>query len=92
MLDRVDGSVDRAAFRAEVLLERCFAVFGDMKRVGDELVDTLVLRSGDRNDRNAQNVLHQVDVDRAAVAGKFVHHVEGDNDRAAGLKELHRQI
>ena len=63
-----------------------------MERVGYELADTLVLRSGDRNDRNTKDVLHQVDIDGTAVAGKFVHHVEGDDDRASGLKKLHREI
>ena len=88
----MDRSVDGASVGAEVLLERLFAIFRDMKCVGYKLADTLVLCCRDRNDRNAQDVLHQVDIDRPAVSGKFVHHVEGDDYRAPGLQELHREI
>ena len=84
--------MDGTAVRTEILFERSLAVFCDVKRVGDKFVDTLVFRSGDRNDRNAKDVLHKVDVDGTAVACKFVHHVEGDDDRASGLKKLHREI
>ena len=88
----MDRAVDRAVSRAEILLDRLFAIFRDMYSVRNKLADTLVLGRADRNDRHAQDLLHKVDIDRAAVAGQLIHHVQRDNDRPVRLKKLHRQI
>ena len=58
----------------------------------DKLVDTFVLRGGNRNDRNAEPALHLVYADRSAVLADLVHHVECKYHRHFEFHELHRQI
>ena len=93
--DRVQAAVDRAAVvvrAAEVLAQGPLLVFGHMDRVLDQLVDALILRRGDRHDRDAQHGLHRVDVHAAAVACHLIHHVEGDDHRHVHFQKLHRQV
>ena len=99
VLDQVAHRVQRAMHGAAVVV--CAAVvlthgpllvFCHVDGVGDQLVDALVVRRGDRDHRDAQQVLHGVHVHAAAVAGHFVHHVQRDHHRDVHLQELHGQI
>ena len=88
-------SVNRSAVivhRAEVLPERFFLIFGYVNGVLYKLVNTLVLGSRNRNNRDSEHCLHSIYVHRAAVAGHFIHHIEGDNHRNAYFKKLHGQV
>ena len=77
---------------AKVLTGRRFLVVSHMNSMTYELIDTLVLHSADRNDRDAQQLFHLVDADGTAVTLHFIHHIEGQNHRDAQLHELHRQV
>ena len=92
---RMYASVHRSAvivLIAEVGSHRFFLVFCDMYRVIDELVDSLVLGSRDRNYRCAEDALHLIDIDRASVGVELVHHVQRNYDRNVHLEKLHRKI
>ena len=58
----------------------------------DQLVDALILRRGDGDDRDAQHGFHLIDLDRAAVSGHFVHHIQRDHHGDAHLQQLHGQV
>lgn len=80
------------AFGAEIHAHRYFPIARDVYRVVDKLVDTLVFRRGDRNDRYTEYLLKLVDEDRAAVGAYLVHHVEGEHHRYPELHELHGEV
>ena len=63
-----------------------------MKRMGNKLVDALVLGGGNRNDRNTEHGFHFVDADRAAVLAHLVHHIQRENHGDIQLHELHGQV
>ena len=99
VLDEVHDAVQAAmhgaamALRiAEVHAARLLLIMCDVQRVRDELLDALALGRRDRHDRDAEQGLHRVDVDRAAVARELVHHVEREDHRAIELDELQRQV
>ena len=77
---------------AEVLPRRLLLVSRDVKRMLHELVNTLVLGSGDWDDGDAQHPLHVVDTDAAAVAAELVHHVECQDDGDVQLHQLQCQV
>ena len=77
---------------AEVLPERLFLIPGDVDRVADQLVHALVFGGGDRNHGDSQHRLHLVDLERTAVAGDLIHHVQGDDHRRFHLQQLHGEV
>ena len=96
MRDAVDAAMQGTAVgpvrRAEVEAARTLAVARDMHRVFHELSRPLVFGGGDGHDRNTQHAFEQVNVDRSAVRGDLVHHVEGEHHGAIELHELHRKV
>ncbi len=76
----------------EVLALRRFLILRNMNRVINQFTDAFILGSGNGDDRNAEHLFHAVDVNRAAVAGDFIHHVQGDDCRNTQLKHLHGQV
>ncbi len=91
----VQASVHRAAVLrlvAEVRALRLFLIGCNVYRVVYKLVNTLVFRRGDWHYRNAQKFLHSVDVNLAAVALDFVHHVEREHHWRLKLHELHCEV
>ena len=93
--DRVQAAVHGAAVVAgvaEVLPAGKLLVARHMDRVAHELVHALALDGGYGHHGNAQHVLHQVHVDRAAVALDLVHHVEREHHGLVQLHQLHRQV
>ncbi len=93
--DAVQASVHRTAVRvtvAEIRAARALLVFGDVNAVTDQLVHTLIFRCGNGNDRDAQDGLHAVDADRAAVTAHLVHHVERQHDRNVEFEKLQRKV
>ena len=87
----VDGGL-RPIRVAEIRTAGALLIVGDVQRVGNQLVDALALRGGNRHDRNAEHGLHLVDADGAAVFAHLVHHVERKHHRHIQLHELHGQI
>ena len=77
---------------AEVHAAGAFLIVRDVQRMVDQLADALVLRSGNRHDRDTQHGLHFVDADGTAVGGHLIHHVEGEHHRYAQLHQLHGEI
>ncbi len=77
---------------AEVHATGDVVVARDVNGVFDELVDALVLGSGDGHDGHAQQGLEQVDVDRPAVGRDLVHHVERDDHRDLELHQLQGEV
>ena len=58
----------------------------------EQLLDALVLKSGDHHDRAAELLGQLVRVDLVAVLLDQVGHVEGDDHGQAGLDNLKRQV
>ena len=93
--DAVQAAVHRAAMTlriAEVHAARLLLVMRDVQGVRDEFLDALALGCRDRHDRDAEQGLHRIDVDGAAIARELVHHVECEDHRAVELDELQRQV
>lgn len=78
--------------RAEVLAHGRLLEPRHMQGVVHQLGRALVLGRRDGDDGDAQQLLHLVHVDGAAVALHLVHHVEGQHHGHAQLHELHRQV
>ena len=58
----------------------------------EQLLDALVLKSGDHHDRAAELLGELVRVNLVAVLLDQVGHVEGDDHGQAGLDDLKRQV
>jgi len=58
----------------------------------EELLDALVLKSGDHHNRAAELLGELVRVDLVAILLDQVSHVEGNDHRQAGLDDLKRQV
>ena len=92
--DAVQAAVHGAAVRvgcAEVLADGRLLVARHMQRMVHELADTLVLGGGDGHHGHAQQLLHLVHADGAAVALHLAHHVQGHHHGNAQLEQLHGQ-
>ncbi len=63
-----------------------------MEGMPNQLPDAFVFGSGDRNHGDAQHVLHLINLDGAAVAPDFVHHVQGQHHGHVQLHQLHGQV
>ena len=72
-------------------MQRCTRM-RDAHGAFDQILNALVLRRGDGNDRNAEFIGHFLHIDGAAVAAHFVHHVERQHHRDLHFKKLQRQI
>ena len=95
VFDTVDTSVDSAAvsgFSAEVVDKGFFLIMSDMDSVFKELIDAFIFSSGDRDDRNAEEVFEGINIDTAAIGGKLVHHIECDYHRNIHFEELHGEV
>ena len=57
-----------------------------------ELLDALVLKSGDHHNRAAELLGELVRVNLVAILLDQIGHVEGDDHRQAGLDDLKRQV
>ena len=77
---------------AEVGTGRLLLILGQMQRMLHQLLYTLALGGRYRHYRNAQDFLHLVHTDRAAVTGQLIHHIESQHHRHAQLHELNRQV
>ena len=80
------------AFITEILSARSFLIFGHMHRMVDQFFDAFILRRGNRHHRNAQQFLHGIDVNTAAVAAHLIHHIEYQHHGHIQLHQLHGQI
>ena len=99
VLDQVHDSVQAAVYRSsmilrvtEVLPSRLFLILCHMQCMLDQLSDTLIFRCGDRDDRDAEQLLHLIDEHGAAIVAHLIHHVQGEHHRHIELHQLHRQI
>ena len=95
MHDRVQRAVNGTAVvirLTEVLSARFFLIFGHMDSVRHQLLDSLVFRSGNRDNRDAETLFHLVDEYGTAVLAHLVHHVERQYHRNVEFHQLHRQI
>ena len=96
MHDGVNTAVHRTSIRsfciAEIHTSRALAITRHMYRMLHQLIDSLVLGCGNRNNRNAKGILQQVDIDRTAVLAHLVHHVERKHHRDIQLDQLQRQV
>ena len=93
--DAVDGPVHGPAvfvLAAEVVAGGRLLIFRHMQRVVHQFLDALSFRGGDRNDGDAEQSFHPVDVDGSAVAPHLVHHVERQHHGNVEFHQLHRQI
>ena len=93
--DRMVRAVDGSAviiLGAEILNLRLLLVLCDVKCVADQLVDALVSGSGNRNDGDAEEGLHAVDINGAVVGLDLIHHVERNDHRNIHLQKLHGKI
>ena len=95
MTDTMQAAVNGTAMVCsvtEILPQRFFLIACDMYSMPDQLIDTLILRSRDRHDRNTKHGLHPVYIDRAPVAGDLIHHIQSNDHRDIHLQQLHAQI
>ena len=95
MHNAVKTAVNGAAvvfFIAEIGSPGAFLIFGDVNGVFHQFIDALVFGGGDRYHGNPQHIFHFVDMDGAAVAAHFVHHVQRQNDGNIQLHQLHGQV
>ena len=99
VVDQVHDSVQAAVYRSamilrvtEVLPSRLFLILCHMQCMLDQLSDTLIFRCGDRDDRDAEQLLHLIDEHGAAIVAHLIHHVQGEHHRHIELHQLHRQI
>ena len=95
ILDQVRDGVDAAVHRTvitEIHALRQRTRMRDAHGAFDQILNALVLRRGDGNDRNAEFIGHFLHIDGAAVAAHFVHHVERQHHRDLHFKKLQRQI
>ena len=93
--DRMVRAVDGSAviiLGAEILNLRFLLVLCDVKCVADQLVDALVSGSGNRNDGDAEEGLHAVDINGAVVGFDLIHHVERNDHRNLHFQKLHGKI
>ena len=86
------NSTASGIFIAEILPARHLLIACDMNSVIYQLLDSLILCSGNRHNRYAKEGLKMVYVHRAAVVLNFIHHVKGDYHRIFQLHKLHGQI
>ena len=73
----MDSVVDRSG--AEVHLLRQKALLRRFDGAMTQLVDAFVFAGGNGNYRNAQCLLHLLNIDENAAISYLVHHVEGDD-------------
>ena len=99
VLDQVGNGVDAAVdgtavviFPAEILPRGLLLIPRDVQRVADQLLNALILRGRDGDDRHAEQLLHGVDVDRAAICPHLVHHIQRDDDGRIHFQKLHREV
>ena len=93
--DAMEATVHGAAvvvLVTEVLTCRGFLVFRYMEGVVDQLIDAFVFGSRDGHHGQAQNLLHLVHEDAAAIVAHFVHHVECQNHGFPQFHELHGEV
>ena len=94
-LDRMMGAVNGPAvviLRTEILDNRLFLIFCDMDGMTHEFIDAFILCRRNRNDRDAEHLLHSVDVDGPVVFHDLVHHVQGHDHRHIHFEKLHCKI
>ena len=58
----------------------------------NQLFYTLIMRSGNRNNRYAKKLFELVDKYGSTIVDNLIHHVECHNHRCIQLHQLHRQI
>ena len=78
--------------RVELVLRHLALGSGGLLNLLEQLLDTLVLKSGDHHNRAAELLGKLVGVDLVAVLLDQVGHVEGDDHGQAGLDNLKRQV
>ena len=91
----VEAAVHRApvvVFAAEVVACGALLVAGHVDGVLHELVDALVGSRRNADHGDAEDALHFVDADGAAVAAHLVHHIERQHHRHVKLHQLQRQV
>ena len=91
MADRVDAAVD-GALRAEVIDARLLAQTRRADGDFDQLLHALAVCRADGHDGHAQKLGQERRIDRAAVSGQLVHHVERQHRGRLERQELERQI
>ena len=91
----MNTAMDRTALilrTAEILTERLFLVPGNVDRMADQLIHALIFGGGDRDHGHAEHGFHFIDLEGTAVAGDFVHHIQGNYHRRLHLQQLHGKI
>ena len=66
---------------AEVLASRLFLIFRHMDGMINQLLDSLIFRSRNRDHRNSQQFLHLVYINRTTVFPDLIHHIQCQNHR-----------
>ena len=99
VLDKVHDAMETTMYgasvvvlAAEVLPRRYFLIIRHVDGMLHEFVDTLILSCRNSHDWDAEDTLHIVQTDGAAVARHLVHHIKRQHHRNAQLHELYRQI
>ena len=77
---------------AEILPCRSLLIVGHVDGVLHKLIDALALSRRDSHNRDAEDALHVVETNRAAVARHLVHHVQGQHHRYAQFHQLDSEV
>ena len=77
---------------AEINLQGTLLIPGHMKRMANQLLDSLALGRRNGNYRDSKSLLHFIHLDRTAVFPQLIHHIQSHNHGNLQLKQLHGQI
>ena len=91
MAHGVDAAVDGALW-AEVVDGGLLPLLRSADGAFDQLLHALAVGRADGRDGHAQKLRQKRRIDRAAVSGQFVHHIERQNRRHLEREQLERQI
>ena len=80
------------AGRTEVYNRRREPFLRNAQRLDNKLLHAVAGRGADRYNRNAEPLRQRGNVDRAAVSGQLVHHVQRQHHRQAKGQQLQREV
>ena len=91
----MDGTMHRSTMGflwTKILSARSFLIMGNMDGMVYQFTDTLPFGSRNRNNRNAEHLLHAVDHHRSSIPCQFIHHIQSQHHRNIQFHQLHGQI
>ncbi len=95
MHNAVQCPVNRSAifvFVTKINSARLLLIFCNMNCMFYQLIDAFILGCRYGNNGNAKGFLHLIDIDGAAVAPYFIHHVQGQHNWYIQLHQLEGKI